>query len=243
MLAVYVVVPQSDGVKPTECGVASSKHHQGTTMNYYAGIDVSLEASSVCIIDATGKIVREGKVASEPEALIAWFKSVGVSLARIGLEAGPLSRWLYAAMRQKENDRRAFGAVMTPAFPKRGPDAGTMDQVRPHCAAWHHTTLTVDWPTYPLQAPSGGGLAPTPDRSKTPAKGFLASGEEGLTNQGPLQKGAISAEHCAASLFANVARLSHENGAMRGVHHRAGQRPDPAANPPYALKVLAAKPA
>ncbi len=69
-------------------------------MNYYVGIDVSLEASSVCVIDATGKIVREGKVASEPEALIAWFKSVGVSLARIGLEAGPLSRWLYAAMRQ-----------------------------------------------------------------------------------------------------------------------------------------------
>jgi|GEM_PF-6475568 hypothetical protein len=99
---------------------------------------------------------------------------------------------------------------MTPAFPKRGPDAGTMDQVRPHCAAWHQTTLTVDWPTYPLQTPSGGGLAPTPDRSKTPAKGFLASGEEGLTNQGPLQKGAIShrvrplagpminSAHCAA---------------------------------------------
>src|SRR5712672_4273252 len=85
---------------------------------------------------------------------------------------------------------------MTPAFPKRGPDAGTMDQVRPHCAAWHQTTLTVDWPTYPLQTPSGGGLAPTPDRSKTPAKGFLASGEEGLTNQGPLQKGAISVAHC-----------------------------------------------
>ena len=40
-------------------------------MNYYAGIDVSLEASSVCVIDANGKIVREGKVASEPEALIA----------------------------------------------------------------------------------------------------------------------------------------------------------------------------
>src|SRR5258706_195327 len=81
---------------------------------------------------------------------------------------------------------------MTPAFPKRGPDAGTMDQVRPHCAAWHQTTLTVDWPTYPLQTPSGGGLAPTPDRSKTPAKGFLASGEEGLTNQGPLQKARIA---------------------------------------------------
>jgi transposase len=69
-------------------------------MNYYAGIDVSLEASSVCVIDGNGKIVREGKVASEPEALIAWFSSLGLGLTRIGLEAGPLSQWLYAAMRQ-----------------------------------------------------------------------------------------------------------------------------------------------
>jgi len=68
-------------------------------MNHYAGIDVSLEASSVCVMDGTGKIVREGKVASEPQALIAWFGSLGLSLTRIGLEAGPLSQWLYAAMR------------------------------------------------------------------------------------------------------------------------------------------------
>jgi transposase len=47
-----------------------------------------------------GKIVREAKVASEPEALIAWFASLGLGLARIGLEAGPLSQWLYAAMRE-----------------------------------------------------------------------------------------------------------------------------------------------
>lgn len=68
-------------------------------MNHYAGIDVSLEASHVCVIDGSGKIVREGKVASEPEALLAWFGSVGLELTRIGLEAGPLSQWLYAAMR------------------------------------------------------------------------------------------------------------------------------------------------
>jgi len=37
-------------------------------MEHYAGIDVSLESSSVCIVDATGRVVREAKIASEPEA-------------------------------------------------------------------------------------------------------------------------------------------------------------------------------
>ncbi len=68
-------------------------------MEYYAGIDVSLEYSAVCVVDGTGKIVREGKAASEPEALIGWFGALGLRLARIGLEAGPLSQWLYAAMK------------------------------------------------------------------------------------------------------------------------------------------------
>lgn len=69
-------------------------------MEHYAGIDVSLECSSVCVVDATGKIVREAKVASEPEALIAWFGALGFGVVRIGLEAGPLSQWLYAAMQK-----------------------------------------------------------------------------------------------------------------------------------------------
>src|SRR5438309_5753146 len=81
-------------------GDVRSKHHRGTTMDHYAGIDVSLEYASVCVVEASGKIVREGKVLSEPEALIAWFGSLGFGLARIGLEAGPLSQWLYAAMKE-----------------------------------------------------------------------------------------------------------------------------------------------
>jgi transposase len=68
-------------------------------MDYYAGIDVSMEYSSVCVVDGTGKIVREDKVVSEPAGLIGWFGSLGLSLARIGLEAGPLSQWLFAGMR------------------------------------------------------------------------------------------------------------------------------------------------
>jgi len=51
-------------------------------------------------VDGNGRIVREAKVASEPEALIAWFRKLGIPLSRIGLEAGPLSQWLYAGMRE-----------------------------------------------------------------------------------------------------------------------------------------------
>src|ERR1700675_1746723 len=69
-------------------------------MDHYAGIDVSLECSSVCVVDASGKIVREGKVVSEPEALIDYFGSLRRSVVRIGVEAGPLSQWLYAAMKE-----------------------------------------------------------------------------------------------------------------------------------------------
>ena len=57
-------------------------------MEHYAGIDVSLELSSVCVVDAQGKIVREAKVASEPESLVAFFGSLGFAVKRNGLEAG-----------------------------------------------------------------------------------------------------------------------------------------------------------
>jgi transposase len=69
-------------------------------MEYFAGIDVSLELSSVCVVDAQGKIVKEAKVASEPKALVAFFEAFGFAVKQIGLEAGPLSQWLYAGLKQ-----------------------------------------------------------------------------------------------------------------------------------------------
>jgi transposase len=69
-------------------------------MEQYAGMDVSLELSSICVVDASGRIKGEAKVASEPQALAAWIASCGLKLTRIGLEAGPLSQWLYAGMKQ-----------------------------------------------------------------------------------------------------------------------------------------------
>jgi hypothetical protein len=67
-------------------------------MEHYAGIDVSLEQSSVCVVDATGKMVREAKVASEPEALVRFLRELGLEVERVGLEAGPLSQWLHAGL-------------------------------------------------------------------------------------------------------------------------------------------------
>jgi transposase len=67
-------------------------------MEYFAGLDVSVKDTSVCIVDDTGKIVREAKVASEPDALLAVLGSSAYRFKRIGLEAGPLSQWLYSAI-------------------------------------------------------------------------------------------------------------------------------------------------
>ena len=61
-------------------------------MEHYVGIDVSLEFSSICVVDATGRIIREAKVRSEPEALVGFLARLGLAVTRVGLEAGPLSQ-------------------------------------------------------------------------------------------------------------------------------------------------------
>jgi transposase len=68
------------------------------SMEHFAGLDVSVNETSVCIVDETGRIVREVKVASEPGALLTVLNSGAHHFKRIGLEAGPLSQWLYSAL-------------------------------------------------------------------------------------------------------------------------------------------------
>ena len=67
-------------------------------MDHFAGLDVSVKETSVCIVDDTGRIVREVRVASEPATLLAVLRNPGYRFKRIGLEAGPLSQWLYSAL-------------------------------------------------------------------------------------------------------------------------------------------------
>ena len=67
-------------------------------MEYFAGLDVSVNETSICIVDDTGRIVREAKVASEPDALLAVLNNPVYHFKRIGLEALPLLQWLFSVL-------------------------------------------------------------------------------------------------------------------------------------------------
>src|SRR3569833_2773353 len=86
------------------------EQHRGTAMDHYAGIDVSLELSSVCVVDAAGRIVREARVASAPEALLAWFRGLGLQVSQ-GLYAAMRGAGLAAELRETRHVRDAFKAM------------------------------------------------------------------------------------------------------------------------------------
>jgi transposase len=67
-------------------------------MGYFAGLDVSLEETAICIVDEAGHIVREARSASEPDALVAFFGACGLEMERVGLEACSLTAWLHAGL-------------------------------------------------------------------------------------------------------------------------------------------------
>ena len=63
-------------------------------MVHFVGLDVSVKATSVCVVDDAGKVILEQKVPTDPADIISILTSLGVSFGRIGIEAGLLSQWL-----------------------------------------------------------------------------------------------------------------------------------------------------
>jgi transposase len=77
----------------------SHKHQKEKySMKYYAGLDVSVKETSVCIVDETGAVCREVKVPSHPDDLVQVLTNPVWQFARVGLEAGPLSQWLFSGL-------------------------------------------------------------------------------------------------------------------------------------------------
>src|ERR1039457_5558815 len=94
-------------------------------MDHFAGLDVSVKETSVCIVDDTGRIVREVKVASEPEALLAVLTNPIYHFKRIGLEAGPLSPGVFRRPRGS-----GLGGVLGGAAAQGGGAKGAKKKAR-----------------------------------------------------------------------------------------------------------------
>lgn len=69
-------------------------------MRHYIGLDVSVKETAICIVDEAGKICRELKVPSHPDDLFEVLATSEWHIKRIGLEAGPLSQWLFDGLAQ-----------------------------------------------------------------------------------------------------------------------------------------------
>ena len=67
-------------------------------MDHYVGLDVSVHETSVCVVDETGKLLKEARVPTEPEAIASLLAKGGFACKQVGLEAGPMSQWLYAEL-------------------------------------------------------------------------------------------------------------------------------------------------
>jgi hypothetical protein len=78
------------------------KHPEKHSMKHYAGLDVSVKETSICIVDEAGKICRELKVPSHPEDLLRVLLDQAWNLERVGLEAGPRSQWLFNGLAEAD---------------------------------------------------------------------------------------------------------------------------------------------
>jgi transposase len=63
-------------------------------MLHYAGLDVSMKTTFVCIVDEKGKVVKEAEVASQPEEIGSLLRQTGLQIEKVGLESGCLTHYL-----------------------------------------------------------------------------------------------------------------------------------------------------
>ena len=124
-------------------------------MNYYAGLDVSLEETAICVVDEMGRLVKETRAASEPQALIAALSGIGLPLERIGLEACSLAAWLHDDLRDAGlpaiciETRQANAAMKTMPNKTDRNDARALAQMAKSLRSGFDAAFTIDGPRGP----------------------------------------------------------------------------------------------
>lgn len=99
-------------------------------MKYYAGLDVSIKETCVCVLDEGGRVVREVKVPSHPDDLASVLLDLTHPLDRVGLEAGPLSQWLFSGLAEKGVPVVCIETRHTKAFLKAQPNKSDRNDAR-----------------------------------------------------------------------------------------------------------------
>lgn len=99
-------------------------------MKHYAGLDVAVKETFVCILDEAGRICREIKVTSHPEDLVRALQDPSWHLERIGLEAGPLSQWLFNGLVEAGLPAVCIETRHTKAFLKAQPNKSDRNDAR-----------------------------------------------------------------------------------------------------------------
>ena len=127
-------------------------------MDYVAGLDGSLDETAICVVDEAGRIVREARAVSEPEALVE-FRASGMQIERMGLEACSLSAWLHAGLAATCIEARQAEAAMgaMPNKTNRNDASGIAQIMRtgwyrtvhvksPSCRSWRAADRTAPGP-------------------------------------------------------------------------------------------------
>jgi transposase len=122
----------------------------------YVGLDVSLEQTSVCVLDEAGSVVWRGKCASEPESIAAILCKYAPDAVRIGLETGLLSTWLFHELKQRDlpvicvDARHAKAALSLRVNKTDGNDAHGIAQIVR--VGWYRQVVVKNMDNHALRA-------------------------------------------------------------------------------------------